>query len=264
MIIAGSCVVAVVFFIVGFAVQDWSCTSNCGTGTGGSNDATWGTYVTDYVLAIELFIMAVMAPGTGMAKHVLTAGFVVSAVGWLYGGILHQLFFEPGTVHDFLWTTSLMTSIIACVLRLLAAIMLAQLADRCPCCKDSKILSIVFGVVAFSFSVTVVLSVYVANFPLAGWMVVAIINIPFNVAVMVVGYVAREPLWATACLLSFVMYLVLNQVKFEPFVSSDQFNDNGLFHSALMVYVAMAFGLFNSLAGLAEGPAHSALIAMPE
>lgn len=240
-------VASVICFVIGFAIQNWSCIDDCGPQTGGKNDATWGTYVTDYILGMECFVMAVMAPGDGFVKKSIAAAYIIAGVSWTAGGILHHMFPTDGQVHVMLWIVALIGGGWAALVRAYAAIVSMQESGKCVLCLDSKILGIVFGVLAATYVIAVPLSVQQV-LPLADWMLMAMTRILFDLVLIITGYMAKQPLWTSGVLASFLLFLALNVIKFPPFIYSTSFNDNGLFHSAVMLYLAMLFGFFDSIA----------------
>jgi len=258
MAMSSSAVVVVVFsgmsmlcFFVAFAVQDWG-ESKVGPQTGGKTDATVGTYVTDYLLGLECFAMAVAAPGTGFAKGSIAVAYTVGGISWIAGGVLHHIFPTPSQMHVLMWIVALIFGGWSSLLRAYALIVTAQASGKCTCC-DLKVLNIVVGAIAIIFAVTVPISVLNEAFPVADWMLLAMKKMVMDLAFIITGFATCEIPWSFACLATMVFFVGLNVFKFAPFIYSTTFNDNSLFHSGVMLFLAMTCGLFNSLAQASKG-----------
>jgi len=244
-IIAAFLLVALVFYVIGFAVQDWDCDQGCVSETGGDHDTTWGTIITDYTVGVEAIVMATMAPGGGSVKNVIMASYILDSIGWLGGGLMHHAFAGDGEMHDGLWAIALLTVSLGGLVRMCAAIMSAKEAGKCRCMPSQKPLGIIACTAGLLFTVVLFLAL-AEHIPLPDWMVSAAKQVLMSLSLVMVGCVGGQPAWATAVFGCFAL-TVLNVVKFSPFKYSSNFNDNGLFHTGYILFLAAVFGLFNAL-----------------
>jgi hypothetical protein len=266
------CGVAVLFVAVGLAVQDWDWEQGCAKRlgppqdwnpeqdldwevacqTGGKYDATWGTIVTDYALALEDLVFAILAPGDGLTKWSIAVAFLLDGVAWLGGGIMHQFFYTSSATHDALWITALITGSLAGICRVFAAAIAAKAVGKCQCLPSPAVLGSITGV--FGVFVTLHISLALAGLiPVPDWIIVAVAQVLMNLALVCAGYSLGQPVWTSCVLGAFILYVVINQLKPSPFKYSTDFNDNGLFHSAMMVFLACTFGLYSSIVQSGKG-----------
>lgn len=261
-IIAGFIFAGVFFAALSHAFQKWECDGSdavegpfCGNWgrhaeTGGQNDATWGTYVTDYILFIEAAAMVVKAPGRGVVKQAIQAAFALDALRWLLDAIMHSFVSEAGGGHDFLYHSVSVLTILLSLARVLAALAAAKDAGECKCLPPHKTSA---GGLALIGLILIILNFVYPTYE------EAIISQAHNVTVgilVAVGCAANNLGWGAAVFISFLVYLAFHIMKPQgwsyPFHYSTDFNEEGLVRAASMILLAVLFGLYNAFVDTAD------------
>jgi len=85
------------------------------------------------------------------------------------------------------------------------------------------------------------------HIPVPEWTMVAGKQVLMNLLLVGTGHSVGQPVWSSCILGSFIFTLLLNQLKPSPFKYSTDFNDNALFHSAMLMFLACTFGLYSGI-----------------
>jgi len=233
---------------VGYSVQEWDpewChtggdhTKTCGVAAV-EWDSTWGTWVTDYLLAAMCAVMAVMLPGAGHAKYIAAAAFGLDALSWLFDGVLHQNFAKTSdmTVNDSQLGLHVAFLLVVLIFRTVAIVLYAYaayvLSGDVIKCMSTKTSGCMFGVAGVCFAIaTMVSGLNLGMTTLAGFLVVAIFSV-----------VGKLPKWSATIVALCALAAALNLATPPPFKYSLDYNHNALFlFSVALIHVAV-FGMY--------------------
>jgi len=232
---------------VGFSVQEWDpewChtagthTETCGVAAV-EWDSTWGTWVTDFLLAAMCAVMAVRLPGAGHAKHIAAAAFGLDALSWLFDGVLHQKFAKTSdmTINDSQLGLHIAFLLVVLIFRTVAIVLYAyaayMLSGDVMKCVSTKISGCMFGVAGVCLAIaTMVLGLNLSMTTLAGFLVVAIFSV-----------VGKLP-WSATIVALCALAAALNLATPSPFKYSLDYNHHALFlFSVALIHVAV-FGMY--------------------
>jgi len=236
------------FFTLGYAVQSWE--EQPGIETGGEADGTWGTWLTCYALFVECATMAIVAPGEGVVKYSIVIAFALDGLSWLCSGLLHSFFPTSSSAHDTIWVSAMLLSNLGSFAKAYAAHLAVREHGKCQCCPSSRVIGIAGGAIA-ALWIGLTLVLY-ESFILPDWVFVMVKQVLAMLALVVYGVNGGSARWSAAIFVSFGAAVVLDILKPEPFKYSTNFNDNGLFHSAMMLYTVSVFGLFQDIVDAME------------
>eukprot|EP00428_Durinskia_dybowskii_P023479 CAMPEP_0170239508 /NCGR_PEP_ID=MMETSP0116_2-20130129/19510_1 /TAXON_ID=400756 /ORGANISM="Durinskia baltica, Strain CSIRO CS-38" /LENGTH=357 /DNA_ID=CAMNT_0010490323 /DNA_START=129 /DNA_END=1199 /DNA_ORIENTATION=+ len=264
-LVCGAIVVAFCFCGMGFAMQDWGGDPGKHTTLTDVHDATWGTWVTGYVLAAMGVIFGIAAPGEGLVRSVARLAFELEAISWAAHSVMHQFFAKGGDVHDMLWFTGATAFTAALFGKACAAHMFIQETGICRCFgsldpremdpKDESDVELqvhqmatarIFGGVGLVAAVTVpVLILFQPN--VGGWIHLVAVQ-GFTLCLMI-GFGAAGGAFcgSAGMFIGFAGTLFFKHVYMPPFKFSHDFNDHGLAHTCWMVYMASSYALLLQL-----------------
>lgn len=257
--------VGMVFFIIGFVVQDWECSRSTGGGYnapdgqdcsrwtgGGYDDHTWGTIATDWGITAAYIPMAILAPGTGVARAGFRGAAAFDALAWYLAGLAHFIKAKTGVFHVPLFIASEVGTTIGRTMRFFGAVVAMQNVGLCTCIRDTWALGAVFGCVVLSAAALIPLA-EVGAIQVPGFMVAAVYQSMLVLLFCIfstsaVVNIRVKHIWApVVALLMFVWGLLVSLIKPSPFKYSTEFNDNGLFHVFFILEAAVSFQVLRVL-----------------
>jgi len=238
--------ISIVVFVLAMALQDWGAPP--GPPTTGPNDHTWGLWLTCYLKAVELLLMAWAAPGQGLPCDALSAGMLMNCMVYFLAGVTFQFYSEDSVAHSRLWAAWTFFQI--------AAGSFCAFAGFCFLSQQGKYQSIpstkAVGIALALWTVLCEILWAMKLLDLVG--VPTALNSTLNatltmLVLVVLGAMGGAAEWSVAVIVSFVGLAGVLQFLPNPMIKSSQsFNNDGLAHNAMILYYVAVFGLLCKLA----------------
>lgn len=238
-------------FVVGFSMQDWGGPSGAPTG---QNDATWGTWATSYALSVECVAFGLTALGGGAWSASARAGFLVEGLGWACAGLMRQHFAEPSPAYATLWKASLVTTIVGGFLQ----VGVVQVMARPDGASSSGGAGTIGCYLALGLVVAGIALAECGTNLVFGSTFLVLMKLFMMLIMLVSGCGACAYVEALAVAATFALAVGIKQLQPMPFSWSPDFDDNGLFHSAWMLYLSATLALMGQLSRVREGEDHGA------
>jgi len=246
-----SVITSIAFFSVGAAMQDYEGDEPIHL-SGSDTDGTWGTYGTDFAIAVQLLAFGVVAPFQGPAKAGMRASCGALCVAWLCSGLLHLVFHDSSVLHTSLDVVSLVGLVLGNIGLLYTAHAVVQdlPASKSCGCWTLKTITWAYGAFGLVGVAGVLAGLFVGKLEGEPWMVLQLKQTlafaPWWFTTY--GFMGSAPMSTTSLLVATILAGSLSVVKPAPFRSSGDFNDNALVHASMMLFYAALYSMLHEMA----------------